>query len=302
MAVIHLAAWAEAGHPAVAVHSRSAERGQQLARAWGARHLPVEELLAETDVVVVCGSTPTHAADATLALRAGRHVLLEKPMARHGGDVRALVDLDRDDGQVFAVGHQLRFVPHVAEAIAAARDHDVATLRFRRLTAGPYWSRGGWFADPAASGGVILDMMIHDLDLALAIAGPARRVTARTVGRPERQRAYAHVEHHSGVVSELHASWAEEPGTSFLRADVVTRSGESSFRQAPTALLVVEDDRIVGDRAGLAPFVAQARDVAAAAEEGRPPTVRARDAARAGLLALAALESAESGEPVTIPE
>jgi len=143
-------------------------------------------------------------------------------------------------------------------------------------------------------------MMVHDIDLALAIAGPVDEVSARTLGPPDRERAFARLRHASGAVTDLHASWAEEPGTAFLRADVVSAAGEISFRQAPPVALLVEDGRLVGDDSGLAPYVAQARDIVAAVESGRPPTVRARDAAQAGLVALAALESAVSGRAVEL--
>src|SRR5712692_2280272 len=98
----------------VAVTSRQSERGARLAAELGSRHVTEPaEIVADprVDVVDVCLPTPWHAHHAIAALRAGKHVLLEKPLAASLGDARAILDAWRQSGRALMVAQVLRFWP-----------------------------------------------------------------------------------------------------------------------------------------------------------------------------------------------
>jgi len=96
-----------------------------------------QELLevAELEAVVVATPPQSHAALATDALRLGRHVLCEKPLARTRDECRALVDLAADVGAVLAVGHEKRFHPSLLRVRELIRGGDLGTVFF----AGVHW-------------------------------------------------------------------------------------------------------------------------------------------------------------------
>ncbi len=119
-----------------------------------------EALLDAAEAVSVCVPTPLHAEVGTACLEAGLHVLVEKPITDNIADARRLRDLAQCRARVLQVGHVEPFTP----AMLAVASH-VRAPRFvecHRLA--PFGRRG---ADVA----VVLDLMIHDLDLLLAVIG-----------------------------------------------------------------------------------------------------------------------------------
>jgi predicted dehydrogenase len=134
------------------------------------------ELLARPDVDAVCVCTPNsaHAPVALAALRAGKHVLCEKPMATSLADGEAMVQAARRSGVLLTVGHQARFLPAAQALHAEIRQGALGEIEFvrasmlRRLGI-PTW---GHFFDPAVQGGgCLMDLGTHAIDLALWLAG-----------------------------------------------------------------------------------------------------------------------------------
>jgi predicted dehydrogenase len=121
-------------------------------------HVPVfadwRDLLGEVDLVSVCSPASTHAEIVRGFLSGGAHVLVEKPIATTLHEADELVRLAYDMGRVLTVGHQERFV----FAQSGLLDFDDAPVSVECVRAGPWTGRG-------ADVGVVLDLMIHDLDL-----------------------------------------------------------------------------------------------------------------------------------------
>jgi predicted dehydrogenase len=129
-------------------------------RAGCAVHPDRDSLLGAVDAVSVCVPTSMHVEVTTACLEAGVHVLVEKPIADDPDGARSLRDRARRHGCILQVGHVERFNP----AMVAATRH-LRSPRFvecHRLA--PFGRRGAEVA-------VVLDLMIHDLDLLLAIIG-----------------------------------------------------------------------------------------------------------------------------------
>ena len=144
----------------VGVHDIDPHAAAAAAARAGCPVLSRQALLDAAAAVSVCVPTPAHAEVTTACLEAGLHVLVEKPIADDIESARALVALAAERGRVLQVGHVERFNP----AMVAAARH----LRAPRFVESHRLSR---FGRRGADVAVVLDLMIHDLDLVLALVG-----------------------------------------------------------------------------------------------------------------------------------
>jgi predicted dehydrogenase len=145
----------------------------------------VETALADPDIhaVDICLPTDLHASTAIAALRAGKHVLVEKPLALTEASANDVLREAEVSGRILMTGQVLRFLPAYAEAARRVRKGELGEIRmswFRRNCARPSW--GGWLTDPARSGGGIFDLLIHDVDFAISLFGEPSRITAAGSG------------------------------------------------------------------------------------------------------------------------
>ena len=144
-----------------AVVDTAPERAVEIAAASNTALTDYRDLLGEVDAVVVAVPTELHAEVAVPFLERGTAVLVEKPMSRTLADADRMIDAARGTGAMLAVGHTERHNPAVAIALRL-----VTTPRFievHRLSA---------FPDRSLDIDVVFDLMIHDLDVILAIVGP----------------------------------------------------------------------------------------------------------------------------------
>lgn len=142
----------------VGLHDPDAGRASAVGReAGGARALPLEILIETSDALIVAAPAEHHHALAAACLAAGRHVLVEKPIASTLAQADALARLALEGGLVLQVGHLLRFsAEHRAIAERITRPLYIEATRIA-----PFKPRG-------TDVSVILDLMIHDLDLILS--------------------------------------------------------------------------------------------------------------------------------------
>jgi predicted dehydrogenase len=131
------------------------------------------------EAVDICLPTDMHASVALAALRAGKHTLVEKPLALDGATADQILDEARKSGRTLMCGQVLRFVgPYrmVADMIKAGELGQVRTALFRRRCAAPFWSK--WLNDAQKSGGGVFDLLIHDVDYCLHAFGLPESVSA----------------------------------------------------------------------------------------------------------------------------
>ena len=151
-----------------AVYDQDLTRAEALAGPLGARAFDrLADFLDAVDAVTVASPADTHAEVAMAALQAGRHAYVEKPLAIFGGDARALVETASAKGLQLAVGHQERVVFEAIGLLSAPERPK--TLEAVRL---------GTPSPRNRDVSCVLDLMIHDLDLALAVGGEAAWVNA----------------------------------------------------------------------------------------------------------------------------
>ncbi|MCK9794169.1 Gfo/Idh/MocA family oxidoreductase [Isoptericola sp. 4D.3] len=315
----HAPAWRALGAELV-VHS--ADGAGELAAAYGGRvAASLGELLEVVDVVDVVTPTPTHLEIASAALAAGRHVLCEKPLGRTAADAAALLAAARTADRQLYPGHVVRFFPEYAllrQAVRAGEIGRPAVLRFARGGAFPAWAP--WFADDARSGGVVLDLMVHDIDVARWVAGEVTSVyaTRRSLEEAGAPHTLAHVvlTHAGGAITHVRGLWGA-PHTSFRTSfHVAGDAGVLRFDSAAsggvrTDLPPVPSGGLArpAPAAGESPYLTEIREFAQAfaaspttlrSDDPRHPRVSAVDGLVAVELAEAALASIGSGEPVTV--
>lgn len=183
----------------VAVCDPVAAQRDQVASAHGCPAVAEpQELVGLADAAVVAAPTGLHAAVAVPLLEAGLDLLIEKPLAATAEDARAIAIAARRHGRTVAVGHVERFNP--AWRAAVSRAGDVAVLEAARLAP---------FSFRSLDVGVVLDLMIHDIDLVLSLSpGRLERVEARGLvaagGHEDAVRA--RLSFSSGLVADLEAS------------------------------------------------------------------------------------------------
>ena len=157
-------------------------RGTQMDLAAHARYEDLDALLADpaVELVDLCVPNDDHAPLAIRALEAGKHVLVEKPIALTMADADAMVAAAQRSGKQLMVAHVLPFNPEWAYALDAVHSGRFGALRaahFMRVIAKPDWSRG--MADVARSGGPAIDLHIHDTHFVRLVCGMPRAVYAR---------------------------------------------------------------------------------------------------------------------------
>jgi predicted dehydrogenase len=141
----------------------------------------LDEALAdpEIDAVDLCLPTDLHESAAIAALRKGKHVLVEKPMALSVESCRRMIAEAERAQRILMVAHVLRFLPAyraLQNAIDAGELGRIHFAQFRRRCAQPGWS--GWITDKSRSGGGAFDLLIHDIDMALRLFGPPSAISA----------------------------------------------------------------------------------------------------------------------------
>lgn len=120
----------------------------------------------EIELVSLCTPTDTHVPLALAALAAGKHVLLEKPVALRAREAARLAAAARKARRLCMPAMCMRFWPGwswLKERIEARTFGAVHSAVFRRLGSPPAWSRG-FYGDPARSGGALFDLHVHDAD------------------------------------------------------------------------------------------------------------------------------------------
>jgi predicted dehydrogenase len=183
----------------VGVFDTRPARAAEIAAQFGTKAYPsLEALLAEVEAVSVVVPTSVHHEVGLEALRRGCHVLMEKPLAATIAQAQSLVDEAGRAGVLLQTGHVERF----NRALRAAAPYLGSPLFIESDRVAPFAVRGSDVA-------VILDLMIHDLDLVLALVKqPVVDVRASGIGvvTPSVDIATARIEFASGAVANLTAS------------------------------------------------------------------------------------------------
>jgi predicted dehydrogenase len=145
------------------------------------KYRDIPSLLADPgiDAVDICLPTNLHSDTALAALRAGKHVLVEKPMALTGELADEMIGEAKRAGRLLMPAQVLRFIPAyraLADSLDSSEFGQVRAALFRRRCAAPVWST--WLGDASRSGGGVFDLLIHDVDMCVKLFGLPEAVSA----------------------------------------------------------------------------------------------------------------------------
>jgi predicted dehydrogenase len=148
-----------------------------------------EKMLAEQELDAVSITLPTymHRDFTVKALKAGVHVLCEKPMAMSIDHCEEMIAAAKANRKVLQIGHCIRFWPEYAVArkiVKSGKYGKVLAASFRRISPVPGWSWKNWLIDARRSGGAIMDMHIHDADYIQYLFGLPSAVRSQAVVGP----------------------------------------------------------------------------------------------------------------------
>ncbi len=298
---------------------------QRAADRFGGQVYPsLEALLDDVEAVDICTTATAHREPVLAALEAGIPAVVEKPLSRHLADCEAIVDAQARTGTPLFVAHVVRFFPQFAQAKAVVESGAIGQPGvIRTVRGGSAPGGGGWgsqatarsyYGDFEKSGGVILDVGIHDIDFQRWCCGEVERVFARGLmfaGKEPKDHALIALRFASGAIGHIEASWAYPPGRFRTRLEIAGDKGIvewDSLAPAPVqAILQGEDDPMdVQSRTSSPtapeddPFYAELAHFVRAVDQGRSPQVSAYDGLMAVKIALGAIESERQGKPIAI--
>lgn len=242
-----------AGHTVAAVGSRSQESADAFASRFGIpnAHPSYEALVADpaVDIVYVATPHPYHLANASLALDAGKHVLIEKPVTLNAAQAQELVDLAESRGLLFLEAMWTRFLPHMArirEIIADGTLGDIRTLIVDHTQDLPD-DPGHRINDLALGGGALLDLGIYPISFSWDLFGKPATVSAHATFKATGADAQvsAVLGYDGGrIASTLSASDTQGPNTAVILGTDARIEIDGVWYE-PTSFRVIDPDDTV---------------------------------------------------------
>jgi myo-inositol 2-dehydrogenase/D-chiro-inositol 1-dehydrogenase len=278
-------------------------------------HATPDELIADpaVEAVVIAASTPAHADLVVAASGAGKAVFCEKPMALSVADAERAIAAADAAGVALQVGFNRRFAADFAAARAAVDDGEIGTPQLMRSL-----TRDPGLVDPAAvtPGTIFLLTLIHDFDTLLWLNPGAEAVEvfvlADALVAPDYKAsglldtAVVSIRFDNGAIATAEASFSAAYGYD-VRVEVFGSEGMVSAGRTETSALRIRTERGMsaptprGDvEMFLDAYTAEFVEFVDAVRDKRSPAVTGRDARRALAIAVACIESAESGLPTAV--
>ena len=279
---------------------------------YGSHH----ELLAdkEIDAVVIITSTHTHGAMVTDAARSGKAIFCEKPISLSLDEAGKMVKAVAGAGVFFQMGFQRRFDSGYLGAKKAIDAGTIGTPIVFKSTSRDPFPPPLEFCDPKVSGGLIVDMGIHDFDVARMFMGEVKSVVANgcTLAYPEMKKvgdidnAVINMVFESGALGSVDLSRTAVFGYD-IRAEILGTKGVIQIGyHRHTPILVMTQSGITHD---VVPhfmerfenaYLAQIRDFVDRVLNGQPPAITGTDAIASLRISLAAMKSMKENRPIDV--
>jgi predicted dehydrogenase len=302
------------------VADRNEPKAAALAAEVGARaEADAEAILRDPSIAIVDVALPTplHPEYAIRAFEAGKHVVIEKPLALSVAECSRIIEAARKSGKYLMVAHILRFWPEyeaIRKVLQSGRLGQPRIATALRLSNLPQWAP--WFRDPSMTGGSVLDLHIHDLDIVNWMFGEPRRV--RAIGAQGETGGWDHVVSQvefdtlTASVEASNLMPLDFPFTAGLRVvcdkgliEYQFRAGGASFESGePQHYCLIHEARQPSQPVEFESGDAFEREIAyfvSCVEQGTPPeVVTPEDARLAVQTALAARKSLDTGAAVEL--
>ena len=229
------------------------------------KYTDADELLnkEDFDMVDICLPSYLHKEYAIKLLRAGKHVLCEKPMALSTDECKEMLAAAKESSGRFMIGQCLRFnslYQFLKECIDSGKYGKLRQLHLDRRSSHPKWGFENWFSKTEKSGGCILDMHIHDIDMVRFLLGEPYAVSAVTYDTITKWSVENSRLYYKDVVAIVNGSWDESESSGFYygyragfdkatvildngKLTVYPRDGEAFTPDIPKADHIVEEIR-----------------------------------------------------------
>jgi predicted dehydrogenase len=314
----HAAGWAQTPAQIAGFYAADAAQMRSLAGQYQVQAFAdYDDLLMAVDVVDICTPTYLHHEHVLHAAQAGKHIICEKPLGLTVGQAREMVNACEKAGVRLLVAHVVRFFPEYAAAKAAVDRGEignVAVVRLTRCSFQPKLGADNWFLDPARSGGMMLDLMVHDFDYARWVAGDVtsvftRSIRSRTPDAPV-DYALAILCHKNGALSNIEGGWAYPPPIFRTALEIAGDAGlieHPADSSIPLGVYLKQSGSGETPEVGLPmspmaedPYTTQVKHFYEVLVNGAVPRVTAQDGLAAVEIARAAVESARTGRAITV--
>ncbi len=281
---------------------------QKCNECGGVKHYDtVADLFKDCDIVDICTPTNTHKDYIMEGIKLKKAIFVEKPLCRTMEEANAILKEAKKKKAKIMVGHILRYfnqyanIKRLVDTKAAGKPCVVRISRVNGFRRGS----NNWFSSLEKSGGVILDLMIHDIDFLMWCFGDVERVYAMNLmskGVQNTDYALAVLRFKNGVIAHLEASWAHYSGFR-TSVEMACDKGLISYDSRNPNTLAVEfaggrnfKDSPVDENATLV----ELKDFINYTRSGKIPKLDIDDAYGCLEVSLAALESTKTGKVITI--
>lgn len=312
MGNVHTKHWKVIPGVEVCAFDSDSEKLAEFCNSHGIRAMDsYEKLLTMVDAVDICLPTHLHLEAALKAIAAKKAVLVEKPMARSLEECRQMINAAKEADVLLSVAHVVRFFPEhrrASELVKSGAIGNPAAIRMRRGGGAPKGSNL-WFQDFDKSGGVLLDLAIHEFDWLRWTLGDPRQVYARSVrlgpevndAKIEGDYALTTLSFESGALAHVESTWMDPSGfRSTIEASGSGGTLEFDSRMYPTLRVNTAEGSVSQSHMDGAddPYFLQLSAFKKAFDEKSEPAVTGEDGMAAVAIALAAIESAKTLSPV----
>ncbi|WEK55959.1 MAG: Gfo/Idh/MocA family oxidoreductase [Candidatus Cohnella colombiensis] len=264
------------------------------------------------DIVDICVPTPLHLEFIKKAADAKLNIICEKPIARSLEEGLESIRYCQQKNVKLFVAHVLRFFPEYERAKELLDNNAIGKVGVARTTRAGSYPRGwnDWYSNYESSGGLILDMVIHDIDFLRWCFGDVERVYAKgTFGKGFEKLEYALItlRFKNGVIAHVEGSWAHDSFS--MKFELAGTNGvidyDSLKDKSIEARIRIQEASVGGvpvpeSPLKTTPYYRELRHFMDCLKTGETPKVTADDALEAIKISLSAIESIRTNKPITI--
>lgn len=314
----HAGGWQQTDAEIIGVLSGSEANASVLANKLNAKaYTSYVDLLNDVDIVDICAPTHLHKDYVLQAAKAGCHILCEKPISLTIEDGLEMIKACNSANVRFFVGMVLHFFPEYISMKTAIDSGAVGTPKVVRMTRASYRPKkadDNWFMNEEKSGGMILDLMIHDFEMSRWLTkGEVVRVFSKSIRSKNphvlEDHCLAILRYDNGAMAHIEGSWAYPPPTFNVRAEVAGDNGLIEWENDKTLPLQQYFHKTNDDSSDVAlpgsplsedPWASEVKHFYQSIVENTAFRISPLDALRGLQIALAVRESTKTGKPVAI--
>jgi predicted dehydrogenase len=317
MGGVHAAGWKSTDAELVGIMSKNKGAALELSQKYNTKVFDAyEDLLEQVDIIDICVPTDFHKEMVLQAANAGKHILCEKPIALTLEDGQEMMKVCDAAGVRLFIAMVVRFFPQYSaakQAVESGHVGDIGVMRFKRVSYQPIGDEA-WFTSETRSGGMLVDLMIHDFDYARWLGGEVKRVFAKSVRgqNPTALTDYALVTlgFDNGRMALVEGGWAYPPGYFRTSLDIAGSQGVIEWRSDDA--ITVQPFLKPKEEKGIArvgvpssilaedPYTTEIKHAYDCIKHNKPFLVTAEDGLEALRIALAAKESLKTGKAIQL--